>query len=260
MAVLSKAEKSALEETFRISARKMYFSKSSIGYYLNNATIGQITSVVDLLEYEMQTRDKNRKAKLLRQARFPLLKSIEDFDFSDISFPQGYAKEDMLSLEFIDHAQDFVFFGKTGRGKTHLMIALGMMCVNKGMSVKFFSAADLVLQLVRANEAGKLDTFLRDIHKADIVLLDEFGYIPIDAEGARLLFQVISASYETKSLIITTNIEFSKWATVLADEKLAAATVDRIVHHGRLIEFGGNSRRLDNALMLEHIDKAGDKS
>jgi len=257
MTTLSKAEKLALKESFEANARKMYFSKASIDHFFNTATLGQIISVASLLDYEMQSRDANRKARLLRMARFPMPKSVEDFDFSDLRFPEGYTKKDMLSLEFVRHAQDFVFYGKTGRGKTHLMVALGIMCVGQGMSVRFFSAADLVLQLTRASEAGKLDTLLRDIRKADIILLDEFGYIPIDAAGARLLFQVVSASYETKSLVITTNIEFSRWGTVLADEKLAAAMVDRIVHHGRLIEFGGNSRRLDNALMLKNIDELG---
>lgn len=260
MTVLSKAEKLALNKSFETNARKMYFSKANIEHFLDTATLGQVISVANLLDREMQTRDENRKARLLRLARFPMPKSIEDFDFSDIHFPEGYTKEDLLSLEFIKHAQDFVFYGMTGRGKTHLMIALGMMCVNQGLSVRFFSAADLVLQLVRANEAGRLDAFLRDVRKADIVLLDEFGYIPIDAEGARLLFQVVSASYETKSLVITTNIAFSQWGTVLADEKLAAAMVDRIVHHGRLIEFGGTSRRLDNALMLKNMNEVGELS
>lgn len=258
MTILSKAEKIALSEVFMTSARKMYFSKDSITHYLSTATPGQITSVVSLLEHELQSRDEKRKARLFRQAHFPLLKSVDDFDFSHLHFPEDYSKDDMLSLEFVKHAQDFVFYGKTGRGKTHLMIALGVMCVNQGMTVRFFSAADLVLQLMRAQEAGRLDTFLRDIHKADVVLLDEFGYIPIDTEGARLLFQVISACYETRSLVITTNTEFSKWGTVLSDEKLAAAAVDRVVHHGRLIEFGGSSRRLDNALMLKNLDEKED--
>lgn len=226
MAILSKAEKSTLVESFETNARKMYFSKSSIEHYTETATPGQLASVVAFLDCEMGARDENRKARLLRGARFPLPKSVDDFDFADIHFPEGYTKADLLSLEFIEYAQDFVFYGKTGRGKTHLMIALGMMCVNQGLAVRFFSAADLVLQLTRASEAGRLDTFFRDLRKADVILLDEFGYIPIDAEGARLLFQVVSASYETRSLIITTNIEFSKWGTVLADEKLAAAMVE----------------------------------
>lgn len=91
---------------------------------------------------------------------------------------------------------------------------------------------------------------MKDLSKADILILDEFGYVPLDITGARLLFQVVSSCYEKRSLILTTNIEFSKWGTILGDDKLASAMIDRIVHHGRLVEFNGPSRRMDTALML----------
>ena len=93
-------------------------------------------------------------------------------------------------------------------------------------------------------------TMLRDIGRADLIILDEFGYVPFDIDGARLLYQIIAGSYERRSIIFTTNIEFSKWGTVFADDKLAAAIIDRIVHHGRLLEFTGQSRRVSEALMF----------
>ena len=104
--------------------------------------------------------------------------------------------------------------------------------------------------LVRANHEQGVEALLNEIAKADVVIIDELGYVPLDIEGARLLFQVMSDCYEKRSLIITTNIEFSKWGTVFGDDKLAAALIDRIVHHGRLVEFNGTSRRMDAALML----------
>lgn len=119
-----------------------------------------------------------------------------------------------------------------------------------GRTVRFFSTAQLVLMLTRAGREHSLEAMLRDIARADLVILDEFGYVPLDVEGARLLFQVMSGCYEKRSVIVTTNIEFSKWGTVLGDDKLAAATIDRLVHHGRLVEFNGPSRRMDAALML----------
>ena len=127
--------------------------------------------------------------------------------------------------------------------------------MNAGYEALFFSTASLVRRLVVAMNDGTLESLLKEIRRADVVILDEFGYIPLDVDGARLLFQVISESYEARSLILTTNIEFSRWGTIFADEKLAAAAVDRIVHHGRLIEFNGPSRRMDAALML---GKGGD--
>ena len=99
-------------------------------------------------------------------------------------------------------------------------------------------------------EHGTLETMLRDIGRADLIILDEFGYVPFDIDGARLLYQIIAGSYERRSIIFTTNIEFSKWGTVFADDKLAAAIIDRIVHHGRLLEFTGQSRRVSEALMF----------
>lgn len=159
----------------------------------------------------------------------------------------------MLSLDWVGKAQDYVFHGQTGRGKTHLAVAIGMACIERGLTVRYLPCAQLVLQLQRARDSGALDAMYADIAKADLLILDEFGYIPLDSDGARLLFQVISSSYESRSLILTTNIEFSKWGTVLADEKLAAAAVDRIVHHGRLVEFGGKSRRVEESLMLGNV-------
>lgn len=156
----------------------------------------------------------------------------------------------MLSLDLARHAQDLVFYGKTGRGKTHLATALGMLAVDKGMDVGFLPTAGLVLQLGKAKRDGNPDNLPKDISKADLLILDEFGHAPFDIDGARLLYQVTTSSYERRSIILTTNIEFSKWGTVFADDKLAAAIIDRIVHHERLIEFTGPSHRIGEALMF----------
>ena len=251
--VMNKAEKIELRERFFSHARTMFFSRDTIDCYLDSATLGQIQATLSMFEHEVVVRESARKGRLLRKAKFPIHKSLADFDFSEIHFPDGYSKEDMLSLDFVRHAQDFVFFGKTGRGKTHLAIALGLACVEAQMAVRFFSTADLVLSLGKAKREEKLDSLLKELMRADVIILDEFGYVPLDIDGARLLYQVISSSYETRSIIFTTNIEFSRWGTVFADEKLAAATVDRVVHHGRLIEFGGSSKRMDRSLMLGKI-------
>lgn len=231
-------------------ARKMCFSKDSIAHFKEVATPGQARAFCELLDFEMGVREQNKLRRLMRKAAFPVVKSADGFDFSEVAFPEGYAKDDMLSLEFIERAQDFVFYGKTGRGKTHLAIAVGMAAVNSGYEVLYHSTASLVRKLSSAHARGELDLELKALRHADLIILDEFGYIPIDADGARLLFQVVSESYEARSLILTTNIEFSKWATVLGDEKMAAAMIDRIVHHGRLIEFNGSSKRMDRSLML----------
>lgn len=143
-----------------------------------------------------------------------------------------------------------MFYGKTGRGKTHLAIGLGMKAIDMGLGVRFHRTAELVLQPGKAKRDGTLETMLRDIGRADLIILDEFGYVPFDIDGARLLYQIIAGSYERRSIISATNIESGTWGTVFADDKLAAATGDRIVHHGRLLESAGQSRRAGEALMF----------
>lgn len=122
----------------------------------------------------------------------------------------------LTSLEFLDHAQDLVFYGRTGRGKTHLAIALGVKAIGQGRAVRFCQTAELVLQLGKAKRAGSLDQILKDLARADLIILDEFGYVPFDIDGARLLYQIIAGAYERRSIIFTTNIEFGKWGTIFA--------------------------------------------
>ena len=237
-------------ETLRGLARSLYFSNDTVDWFLAEANAAQLRSVVGMIEHELEVRERNKRARLYRRAKFPQVKSFDGYDFSQVVFPEGYSVDDLRSLSFIDMAQDFVFHGQTGRGKTHLAIAVGNACVQAGRSVRFFTTAQLVLMLVRANRDHALEAMLKDLARTELLILDEFGYVPLDIEGARLLFQVMSDCYEKRSVIVTTNIEFSKWGTVFGDDKLAAATIDRIVHHGRLVEFNGASKRMDAALML----------
>lgn len=232
----------------------MHFSDDTIDGFLEKAPLAQVRATSEMVAFELAVRGRRKKERLFRKARFPVVKSALDYDFSQVAFPEGYAKEQLLSLDFLEQAQDFVFHGKTGRGKTHLAIAIGILAVEHGYTVRFFTAAELVVALGRCKKEGSLETFMRDLGKADLVILDEFGYVPIDIDGARLLYQVIADCYERRSMIFTTNIEFSKWGTVLGDEKLAAATIDRVVHHGRLVEFNGTSRRMDTSLMLGRVE------
>ncbi|OZG64010.1 AAA family ATPase, partial [Bifidobacterium eulemuris] len=152
---------------------------------------------------------------------------------------------------FVGRTEDLVLYGNVGTGKTHLAIALGRAACRAGIPVRFFTASSLVMRLRRAKQDNRLDKELAAIAKARLLIIDELGYIPIDEEGSRLLFQVISDSYETRSVVYTTNIEFSGWARVFGDPNMAAAVVDRTVHHGRLIRFKGESYRSRNALMTK---------
>lgn len=143
-----------------------------------------------------------------------------------------------------------MFHGKTGRGKTHLAIATGLSAARAGKTVRFFTVAQLVMHLAEMRDRGKLKKELGDLAAADLLILDELGYVPLDIESARLLFQVMSVQEDRRSMIVTTNIEFSEWGTVFGDDKMASAVVDRLVYTGRLVEFNGASYRMENALML----------
>ena len=145
-------------------------------------------------------------------------------------------------------AQDLVFYGKTGRDKTHLAIGLSMRAVERGMNVRFRQTTELVLQLGKAKH-GSLDAMPVDIGRADLIILDEFGYVPFDIDGARLLFQVIADSYEKRSVVSATNLEFGRWGDVFGDGDMAATVIDRIVHHGRIVRFRGESYRNSHSLM-----------
>ena len=229
---MTSSEREAAQASFRDAARALFISGDTIAAFLASATPGQVAACTAMLESEVAHRDRAKRARLLRQARFPVPKSAEGFDWSNVTFPDGWGRDDMLSLRFVSAAEDLVFFGQTGRGKTHMATALGIAATSAGYPVRFWQTAQLVLQLGKAKRDGTLDRLLADVAKA------------------RLLYQVISESYERRSVIFTTNVEFSRWGTVFADDKLAAAIVDRVVHHGRLVEFGGPSHRLEESLML----------
>ena len=166
------------------------------------------------------------------------------------SFPADWGREQPESLEFVDRAEDLVPYGDVGCGKTHLAIAIGMLACQRMIPVRFFTASSLVMRLRKAKDDNRLDAELKSIGRAGLVIIDELGHLPIDIDGARLLFQVVADSYEKRSVVFTTNLEFGRWGEVFGDGDMAAAVIDRIVHHGRLLEFTGQSRRVSEALMF----------
>ena len=130
-----------------------------------------------------------------------------------------------------------------------MSLALGIMACEMSLKVRFYTVTELVLKLSDAYRSGTLERLVRDLKQLDLLILDEWGYVPVDREGSQLLFRVIADSYESKSLILTTNLEFSKWGSVFTDEQMAAAMIDRLVHHGHLLMFESKSYRMTHALM-----------
>lgn len=132
-----------------------------------------------------------------------------------------------------------------------MAIAAGVKACNLGHITKFYTVTELVLKLAESRKNGTLEKLLRDLRSLDLLILDEWGYVPVDKDGSQLLFRVISDSYESKSLILTTNLEFSKWGGIFTDDQMATAMIDRLDHHGHLLIFEGKSYRMEHALMRQ---------
>lgn len=204
-----------------------------------------------LFEKELIYRDEVRKNRNIKAAGFYTIKTFEGYDYDEITFPSELTPESMQSCNFIEEKRNLILFGRIGAGKTHMAIALGVEACKQGKKVLFFRTSNLVNQLLEAKSGGMLSKFLKKIEKADLIICDEWGYVPVDINGSRLLFQLISNCYENKSIIITTNLEFSKWVTIFYDEQMTNAMIDRLVHHSHLIMFHRDSWRMKESLIRQ---------
>ena len=200
-----------------------------------------------LLRKEVTAREINRKNIRLKSAKFDVLKTFENYTFDEIEIPPAIDIEDIKDASFVDRKENLILYGSVGTGKSHLATAIGVEACDKDKNVKFFRTAALVNSLIEAKKNEELKKFLKQIEKTDLLICDEWGYIPFERDGSQLLFQVISECYERRSLIITTNLEFSKWNNIFYDEKLTSAIIDRIIHHSHLLMFTGSSYRLKHS-------------
>ncbi len=224
-------------------------TKSVLAEWAASGTPRQREYLLGYLEAEGASRDASKRAQLLRRCALPQAKSLDGYDWSAVSWPEGFGRVDLEALSFVGPCEDLVLMGDVGTGKTHLACALAAMCCARGWEARFFTASSLVLRLRRARDEGRLDRELSQLGRARMLVIDELGFLPLDADGARLLFQVVSEGYERQSAVITTNLEFSRWGQTFGDEQMAAAVIDRVVHHGRLLRFRGQSYRVRHALM-----------
>lgn len=206
--------------------------------------------LTDLLLIELHEREVNRINRLVKTAGFHVVKTLEDFVWNkDIGLPGSLTREYMENLEFLAPKENLIFMGAVGTGKTHLASAIALKGCREGHRVRFFTAASLANILLERNNKGTLGSFLNTLKRTELVVIDEVGFVPLHKEAAELLFQVISDCYERKSLIITSNLEFSQWNSVFGDDRLTAALIDRLVHHSHIVIFSGESYRLSQSII-----------
>lgn len=203
--------------------------------------------LAELAHQEVCDRLERRVRRRVSEARFPRLKTLDGFDFDAQPDLDRAAVIELATGGFVDDHANVVLMGEVGTGKTHLAIALGMACCHRGTRVRFTTAAELVNTLVEAKSTGSLARRLEQMARYDLVILDELGYVPFDKLGADLLFGFIAKVYESRSLIVTTNLPFARWNEVFLDATAAAAVIDRIVHHAKILRTEGKSYRLRDA-------------
>jgi DNA replication protein DnaC len=201
-----------------------------------------------LLGAEVQQRTLNQLQRRLREAHFPILYSLDSFDFAAIPQLNKNRVLELGSCRWIEEHQNVILVGDIGTGKTHIATALAAAACHQGHSVRFFTAAGLVNLLLQAQDEHTLPKLLASLHRIDLVVLDELGFLPFNARSAQLLFQFCSESYLRRSLLLTTNLTFDRWGELMADPLLGAALVDRLTHHCHIIEFRGQSFRFRQSL------------
>ena len=216
--------------------------------------------LLQLCELELIDREKRAAQRRLKAAKFPNIKTLENFDFTVQPSINKVLVMELMRCQYIDDGESVILIGNPGTGKTHLAIALGVEACGRGVKVRFWRVTDLITQLIEAREERQLVRMRNQLAKLDLLILDELGYVPTSKLGAELLFDVISTAYERTSLIVTTNLPFENWTEVLGSERLTGATLDRLTHRCHILEATGESYRLQDARRRQQRETASTRN
>ena len=197
-----------------------------------------------LCELELIERERRMIERRIKAAKFPATKSLDSFDFKALPSLNKVLTTELARCEFVDRRENVIALGPSGTGKTHVGLGLGLAACQKGMKVRFTTAAALVHELVEAIDERRLQRLQKTLASQDLLIIDELGFVPLSKTGAELLFEVISQRYERGSIIITSNLPFDEWTEVFGSERLTGAILDRLTHHVHILEMNGESFRL----------------
>lgn len=212
--------------------------------FINRNNLSFAQGLIKLTTKEIEHKEASMTKAMVKVGAFPHQKEIKDFDFS---FQENINKEQILDFtnhRFITENENIIFMGSSGVGKTHLATSIGISAAKKRVSTYFIKCHNLIAQLKKAKLENRLEDRLRHFTKYKLLIIDEIGYLPIDAEDSKLFFQLIDRRYEKRSTIFTTNMNFSSWGDVFVEPLIANAILDRILHHAHVVHITGKSYRM----------------
>src|SRR6056297_3557312 len=204
--------------------------------------------LLELTELELRIRSENSEKRRLKEAKFPLLKPLEAFDFEVVPELDKRLVRDLAAGDYLKDRRNVILMGKSGAGKTHLATALGIEACRQSKRVRFVTGYALANELIEARTEKDLSRLLGKYARLDLLILDELGYVPFSKEGAELLFQILAERHERGSVIITTNLGFADWTQIFGDPNMTAALLDRLTHKAHIIECTWESYRLQEAM------------
>ena len=206
--------------------------------------VDHIDYLFRLAEREMIERDRRKVERRIKAAKFPVVKSLDSFDFTAIPKLNKMQVLELARCEWIERRENVIALGPSGTGKTHVALGLGLAACQKGLSVGFTTAAALVSEMMEARDERRLLRFQKQMAAYKLLIIDELGFVPLSKTGAELLFELISQRYERGATLITSNLPFDEWTETLGSERLTGALLDRITHHVNILEMNGESYRL----------------
>ena len=218
--------------------------------------LGHVQFLSRLVEMEMIDRERRMVERRIKAAKFPAAKSLDSFDFKAIPKLNKMQVLELARCEWIERRENVIALGPSGTGKTHVALGLGLAACQKGLPVRFITAATLVSELMEARDERRLLRLQKQLANVKLLIIDELGFVPLSKTGAELLFELISQRYERGATLITSNLPFDEWTETFGTERLTGALLDRLTHHVNILEMNGESYRLAQSRARKSTDTA----